>query len=292
MVEYISSNCTIEFDPSFGVDDTVGTYVTNYLIAALGIPFGILFLARVYACCGCLVRQHAPTKATPPLSTPQNTTLFWQALYFLLAGAGYGAAGLQHQFYHTVDDLPYALQWGAVILVGLSLVPLQLSVTESWEDESRRVIILSRLVYVGIVVVVVVLTFVFETLMAVGVYNFVVLACTGVYHIRCFKRSGCHIMHYISATGNALVMAGLAVQVLLSPVCGPYEGYKNCFRDCPLPTDPLRFNHNALFHAMVAIGLVFQAIGWWWLPVGDDRSSDDKGKQNASELIDDSFSND
>ena len=43
-----------------------------------------------------------------------------------------------------------------------------------------------------------------------------------------------------------------------SPAAGP--GYEDCWEDCPLP-DPMEFNHNALFHALYAAGLLALAVG-------------------------------
>ena len=52
---------------------------------------------------------------------------------------------------------------------------------------------------------------------------------------------------------------GMAVQVALADVCGD-PGYEDCWEDCPLP-DPMEFNHNALFHALYAAGLLALAVG-------------------------------
>ena len=50
------------------------------------------------------------------------------------------------------------------------------------------------------------------------------------------------------------MIGGMAVQVALADVCGD-PGYEDCWEDCPLP-DPMEFNHNALFHALYAAGLL------------------------------------
>ena len=97
-------------------------------------------------------------------------------------------------------------------------------------------------------------------------------------------------MLYVAATGNVLIMVGLLVQVLLAPVCGSNEAYENCFRDCPLSTDPLTFNHNAIFHTLVAIGITVQAIGWWWWPIMDNDNDPDKDEKNACDELSDSSS--
>jgi hypothetical protein len=276
--EYIASNCTIAFDSSTSVDDTVGTYVTNYLIGVIGILFGILFLTKIYHCCGCFRREDAAECRT------QNVALFWQAMYFFLAAAGYGIAGFQHQFYHTKEDLPDALVFGAASLVALSMVPLKLSITETW-NISKTTSTVVRLVYVCIAAAVVILTVFFETLTAIGIYSFVVLALTACYYIHCFMCKGCQTMRYAAAMGNALIMAGFMVQVLLAKSCGSEEAYENCFRDCPLPTNPLLFNHNALFHVLVAVGLVSQAFGWfWWRPLVDIKC-DSEGKNDKHDEL-------
>lgn len=120
-----------------------------------------------------------------------------------------------------------------------------------------------RLLYVTAVVTVATLTVVLQSLTVVGIYTFAALALITLYYLRCFTRCRCSCNRYMEAWGNCLILAGLLVQVLLAPRCGPSEAYENCFRDCPLPTDPLTFNHNALFHVLVAIGMVFQGMGWW-----------------------------
>jgi hypothetical protein len=88
-------------------------------------------------------------------------------------------------------------------------------------------------------------------------------------------------MRYVLAFGNVNILTGLLVQVLLTPSCGSSEAYENCFRDCPFP-DPMTFNHNAFFHVFVAVGMIFQGIGWWYgwpnekLTAGKNTSSFDE----------------
>ena len=69
----------------------------------------------------------------------------------------------------------------------------------------------------------------------------------------------------VCVTGAVKVMAGVVmiggmlIQVALADVCGD-PGYEDCWEDCPLP-DPMEFNHNALFHALYAAGLLALAVG-------------------------------
>ena len=58
---------------------------------------------------------------------------------------------------------------------------------------------------------------------------------------------------------QVVMIGGMAVQVALADVCGD-PGYEDCWEDCPLP-DPMEFNHNALFHALYAAGLLALAVG-------------------------------
>ena len=56
-----------------------------------------------------------------------------------------------------------------------------------------------------------------------------------------------------------VMIGGMLIQVALADVCGD-PGYEDCWEDCPLP-DPMEFNHNALFHAVYAAGLLALAVG-------------------------------
>ncbi|KAL3902510.1 MAG: hypothetical protein SGILL_010796 [Bacillariaceae sp.] len=283
--EYIASNCTIAFDPFTNVDDTVGTWASNYVIGAIGILLGIFFLANVYPC----RRNPAPEWPSTTIQQQKNTALFWQSLYFILTALGYGVAGVHHQVYHSVDSRPEAFVVVPGILVIVSMIPLQLSVTEVW-DNSRGVRDILRLVHACVAAAMVIVTVLLETLLATGFYNLVVLVVLAGYYIRCFTSSGRSIMRYIAAMGNAFIIAGLLAYVFLAPVCGSEEAYENCFRDCPLPTNPLVFNHNALFHTLVALGLLFQGIGFYWWPLDEETASDDSVNKGSSSEHDDSVS--
>uniref|UniRef100_A0A7S3Q8B1 Uncharacterized protein n=1 Tax=Chaetoceros debilis TaxID=122233 RepID=A0A7S3Q8B1_9STRA len=56
--------------------------------------------------------------------------------------------------------------------------------------------------------------------------------------------------------GMLVSVLSLTPQIILSGACGD-DGYKACFEDCPL--DPIKFNHNALFHVILLIGYVILA---------------------------------
>jgi hypothetical protein len=273
--EYIASNCTIEFDPSTSVDNTIGTYTTNYLIGVIGVVLGILFVAKACGCC-CCVERSDDVEGTARMSPARHVGLSWQAIYFLLAAAGYAVAGVQHQIYQTKDEIEDAVVLTAPSLVILSMIALQLSVTETWRAaiavgtnetprspscNERSCTIIINLHYLVVAATLIATTVVLRTLLIAGIYSLVVVVVMTAYYIRCFTR--CHLMRYVVAFGNVSLIAGMLVQVLLTPSCGSREAYKNCFRDCPLP-DPMMFNHNALFHSLVAVGMIFQGIGWWY----------------------------
>lgn len=81
---YIASNCTIEFDPNFAVDDTVGTYVTNYVIGGVGILLGTLFVT--FKLCRRTPRSEQDREL---LDSQQRIEWTWQAVYFFLSATGY-----------------------------------------------------------------------------------------------------------------------------------------------------------------------------------------------------------
>ena len=49
---------------------------------------------------------------------------------------------------------------------------------------------------------------------------------------------------------------GIVVQVALASWCGE-DAYQDCFVECPLPVN---FNHNALFHVLVVVGMLVQMM--------------------------------
>ena len=59
-------------------------------------------------------------------------------------------------------------------------------------------------------------------------------------------------------------------------LCGD-AAYLMCWQDCPLKK-PTKFNHNALFHVFIVIGLSLHAMGVY--PKDWDSNEDTKGQED------------
>jgi len=69
----------------------------------------------------------------------------------------------------------------------------------------------------------------------------------------------------MKSTGILLLGVGTILQITLSSTCGK-GGYETCFEDCPLPTDPTVFNHNAWFHVIYHLGTIIWGLAEIALP--------------------------
>lgn len=61
---------------------------------------------------------------------------------------------------------------------------------------------------------------------------------------------------WANVLGSIINLVGFGVQQGLDSACG-VKGYDVCWQDCPL-RHPDVFNHNAIFHVLVFIGLIVQ----------------------------------
>ena len=243
--DFIKASCPEEdYFSLLNVDDSFGTYSTNFLITFVCLFFAMKIIV---------------TKS-------QTNHL---AYYFIGIGLTMLVAGITHLFQKSVfgdslaekviDGLPKlfnGLSCLPMVLLGLkvyrvdrfSQFPLNLV---WWFKSLITVILVITLVVTGRSMV---LLF-FILLIHVGVM------CVFVQQMCCTRSNNGEIdskKHYgLKGFGIFNILFGYAVQVLLAPTCGTV-GYKDCFEKCPLPAP--YFNHNALFHVFYVFGVF--VLGW------------------------------
>jgi len=229
--EYLDQGCPEElFVEGEGIDTTKATFITNYVIGFIGL-FGLL-----------LWRQGAG----------------W-VVYFVATGVGYAVAGIGHQIIEDKDEqqtTQRVLEFLAAVFVTLGICGLCRASLLPWIASTWFHIGLVVLHLAVLAVVVVLRSFLLTGLWLLGVYILSMVSFVA-YSCKSKDRSQCTAIWLTVA--SLLCISGLIVQTTLSPDCGSLDAYRNCFRDCPLPS-PRVFNHNAIFHVIFAIGLAMQLI--------------------------------
>ena len=88
----------------------------------------------------------------------------------------------------------------------------------------------------------------------------------------------------IAAAGLVLTVLGAAIQFVLRGVCGS-NAYEDCFENCPLP-NPMKFNHNALFHLVYCLGVAVQIFGRYTsIHSQEDSNSSDGDDPNEQAVV-------
>jgi hypothetical protein len=128
-------------------------------------------------------------------------------------------------------------------------------------------IAVSDVLLILLLLLVLVLTEMLRNQVIVGSYLLLVLLLVAIYY-------GYWRRDVFPCLGCLSYVSGLLVQVSLAGTCGD-AGYEDCWQACPLP-NPMTFNHNSLFHVLVAVGLLLQALGRY-----DDKLSHEE-KENES----------
>jgi hypothetical protein len=232
---FVNAGCPPQdYDETTELDTTTGTYITNYVIGAVGLLSALVFLKRA--------------------KSPN-----WIPAYFIISGIGYAVAGVGHQVVDNTDDSKGGIFTRlSHILVSLGLLALQ------YAHVTRR---MYRILLILLLVLVLVLTELLRNQVVVGFYVFLVLLLFAIY----YGYWRCDVFPCLGCLSN---MSGLLVQIFLSGKCGD-AGYYDCWQACPLP-NPMTFNHNSLFHVLVAVGLLLQALGLY----DDDKLSHEQEKEN------------
>ena len=206
--------------------------------------------------------------------------MVWRINYFRFTGLAYFVAGIGHQFVHsaahiypfelfahvTVTFAVFGLQYDAT-LVGdySSIVTTRTTKTRfglcGFDVANRTGVFCGtytktiQFVLVSFWLFFLIVSQVLHMQALVGCYKGLSLLGLGLYYIIFEQEQN---VAWLFGLGSFMSLMGLAVQLILAPLCGD-GGYEECFEECPL-SDPAIFNHNALFHVMVAVGVFIQLI--------------------------------
>jgi high-affinity nickel permease len=249
--EFLAAGCPPEdYDEVYEVDDTVGTYITNFF-------FLVVCLVAVLKL-WCLQKE---------------TKNKYMIAFFWFNGLSFGIAGFFHADDHTRDN-PSKDPYTRILffLYGISTVCFSLAVLGLVTDNviawwAVSIITTAITVYTTIVID--------HFLVGVLVNLFIIfpLACI-VYELQVCRQSEEQKCNYVAKMLGVLFMfLGLVVQLVLRGTCGG-GGYEDYFEECPLP-NPTKFNHNALFHLLHLIGVILLAVAEDRHPSCSARTKDD-----------------
>lgn len=267
--QFINFNCNAtQFGGEAGiqltmVDDTVGTYATNYAILAIGLLGVFLF-----SC----VRD--------PLVSNYKRFAFLSG-YFGCTGLGYGVAGVNHQIRSVETDPKF--YFVAYIFTVLGAISLQLQIGMNFKvggGTNPKYWCNLLCLIIGFAVLVVIAGW--GMVILTGGY----LSVSNLWFVVYYAM----IKDWLASVGSVIIIAGFAVQFFLAPTCGD-SGYDDCFRDC-IMRDPMTFNHNALFHLLVILGMILQLFARF-VPMealsslsSEEPAVEETRQQDDKELID------
>lgn len=235
------------------VDNTIGTWATNYAILGLSLVGTFKF--------SCMME-------------PIHKRWLWSSLYFLFTGLGFGLAGVNHQIRDLKTDPNF--YFVAFILTTLGALSLQyqisanlmasLSTGKLWIGYLYTMIVS----LIGVAVICVLAIFGDQSIVAGGY-----LFASNIWFILYFSI----IKDWAAAFGSFLVVVGMGVQFGLASTCGK-DAYDDCWQDCFLPS-PEVFNHNGLYHAILILAM-FVHLFARFIP-----KEDSLGTYNEEELEED-----
>lgn len=296
--DFLAQGCPPEsYDPIYKQDDTPGTYWTNYIIAL----FGLVIAFRIWWIIPKQTKENVtenaserspgkslessydenslelqgPTKKhsndlthngdATKFTRNSQASSYARISYFALTASGYAIAGLGHQLRDSTENRFYFIFF-SFLLVCSGLVSLQSDLAQG------RLILqllagllgaatlgLTHFVHPGVLVL----------------YNILALIFVSIIYMRKGQ-----IKSWLFGAGSLSIVLGLVELLALNSVCGD-DGYEHCFEDCPLP-NPESFNHNAIFHISVIIGLTLQ--GWQSIAfVGNPAEQEAKETPSAAD---------
>jgi len=254
---WVAAGCPGSPPDDTNVDDTIGTYASNYLIFVIGVTAAIAF--------------HQNTKEI-------NLYYYLYVCFFVFTALGYGIAGIYHQVVHYEQDerlpkykIPLRIGYCFVILgnnalglLGNHLLPCTGHLIKILDG---IITIICTSIFIEMII-----DSKLPSLLLVGVLS--VLVTTYLMIVWATKRK------WFRSIGMFLCLVGFIVQTTLADKC-IRTGYQNCFADCPLPA--AYFNHNALFHVLYAIGFLIVGISMYLDP--DQLTGDTRDKEATLDMV-------
>jgi hypothetical protein len=242
---YLDANCdsaVVPLNVDNGVDSSIATFSTNYVIAVITLFFATIVLL------------HA-------LKNDKECTGKFMSLYLASTGVAFGLGGIGHQFSEEKEELlnrillPIVSFFGNVGTYSLLYVVLVSHLKVEGILRAAWALMATALTVYGSAVAL-------YDPNPTGIPGFIVILSALVTQARQMWRFR-KIAIALKLCGFVSMVIGGIVQLSLSSVCG-FDGYPECFRRCPLPAP--EFNHNALFHILAIVFYVLYGVGEWKLP--------------------------
>ena len=232
--EWVQNGCPESgFDPLLAGDDEAGTIYTDYLIWVVAT-----------ICSVTLLRINVPV-----------------ASYFFVFGLSYGLGGFAHHAYawtsrddHVVPDILFDV---VAFTTPFAHSVLNMAGFHYLSGRTRKTTLIGFIVSIAVGFVMAgVLGFSGAALFTV----LSVICMLVIYTVQLCRSSepqekGALRMKVASMF---VFLCGQAVFGALRQFCGPTAYEEDCFQDCPLPQE---FNHNAVFHMLVAVSCPLLAWG-------------------------------
>ena len=254
---FIDAGCPeADYNQDFEVDDTVGTWSTNFIVALVGVVAFVKLGSY-----GCTSASHYSNVLMP--------------YFFLAMGISYFVAAIGHivvtsrsqtQSNAIFQIITSVLFGGSSILLalyGLALVNICMLSPEKWKKGiwwTTLTLLTAVVVYAAI-----------DMKAAVSFMGMLVYLTTTVLYLVARPK-----IYVVKALSTLIMLVSLVIQIILRTKCGD-PAYVDCFKNCPF-NNPMVFNHNGLFHVVYFIGIAI-------LFVAEDRNpsvSSDNGVKETS----------
>ena len=242
---YLDANCNANIVPlneDNGVDSSVATFSTNYILAALTVFSALALYTK---------------------SDKEYAGAF-VCLYLLSTGLAFGIAGVGHQLSEEKDERLNRILLPMVSFLGnvgtYALLRVIILFHTKFEGKIRTMwwlVATGMTIYASIVAL--------DNPNPTGIPGFFVILSALITHARQAWRLK-EVSVLLKTMGFVVMIIAGAVQLSLASVCG-FDGYPDCFQDCPLPAP--EFNHNALFHVLAVVFFILYLIGEWLRPAQD-----------------------
>ena len=256
--EYLDSGCTLPYDPETNFDGSAWTYGTDYVIWIQGVLIAwILFRTQGW-------------------TTSANQGFI--PLYFLLHSTSYGIGGINHHVSERRDDPTYQPLYitsivfniyGSLFLLG---IPLSNIVFRGHKLYTYCTIVLGGILLCVLGSVTDTLDFVASGVTMISQFINGLLwgrdaACSTS------REQGARLWNAIKVLSVILYFLGGAYFFLVyESTCG-YGGYESCFEECTMFSNPVAFNHLAVFHILLIAAFGFHGTAEYFEPTRMSWSS-------------------
>lgn len=289
--EYINSGCPPDlYDENLDTDDTTWTYATDFIIAVACLSIAAL-IGNNKTYNNLSSSATAAGQSNNTLSHQNKTNLLLMVGFFVSSAMAFGFGGSNHAFIHEKETsmkshnfLKMAACASASVATTFLFTSSLIQITSCHRIHQFFIClsvaitisgtVWNKYTFVGYYQLATLLFMIFVSSRKVFILFFSSSARrqqqTTIQHVTDISEYSSQIeqdrpsnsMLLLSASmkplAGIIIITSLVLQISLKKKCG-FEGYENCFKDCPLPNAGT-FNHNALMHVLYLIGVLL--LGW------------------------------